>query len=345
MKQYQWAIIGAGPAGIAAIGNLLDHGVDAKQIVWVDPLFQVGDFGTKWSSVSSNTRVGLFIDFLQACPSFRFNERAQRYALEDLNAHDTCQLSYMTEPLQWITNHLLEKVSAVKQTVKQIKPYQQHWLCETETKSFIAEKVVLAIGSHAKILANIDTPMIPIDDALDKEKLAQHCTADDIVAVFGSSHSAVMIIRDLLDIGVQKIINFYHHPLRYAVYFDDWILFDGTGLKGKTAEWAKQNLHGNEPKQLTRCFSSQENLIHYLPQCTKAIHSVGFDAREIYIPDYGKLEHNDKTGIIAPGLFGFGLAFPEGKFDRLGNYEYQVGLWKFMDYIKRVMPIWLKYGG
>ena len=32
----EWAIIGAGPAGIIVIGLLLDMGTDPKSIVWVD---------------------------------------------------------------------------------------------------------------------------------------------------------------------------------------------------------------------------------------------------------------------------------------------------------------------
>lgn len=45
------------------------------------------------------------------------------------------------------------------------------------------------------------------------------------------------------------------------------------------------------------------------------------------------------AGIIALGLFGF----PELGEDPLGNTEYRVGIWKFMDYIQRVMLVWLRY--
>ena len=72
-KSYQWAVIGAGPAGIAVIGKLLDYGVGPKEIAWIDPAFQVGDFGTKWRNVSSNTRAGLFIKFFEECESFQYN--------------------------------------------------------------------------------------------------------------------------------------------------------------------------------------------------------------------------------------------------------------------------------
>ena len=48
MTQYSWTVIGAGPAGIAAVGRLLDHGIVGEQIAWIDPEFGAGDFGTKW---------------------------------------------------------------------------------------------------------------------------------------------------------------------------------------------------------------------------------------------------------------------------------------------------------
>ena len=62
---YSWAVVGAGPAGIAAVGQLIDHGVKGEDIAWIDPEFNVGLLGRKWRSVSSNTRVSLFIKFLE----------------------------------------------------------------------------------------------------------------------------------------------------------------------------------------------------------------------------------------------------------------------------------------
>jgi len=60
---YAWTVIGAGPAGIAAVGRLLDHGIAPEEIAWVDPAFAAGDLGAKWRSVSSNTQVGLFLSY------------------------------------------------------------------------------------------------------------------------------------------------------------------------------------------------------------------------------------------------------------------------------------------
>ena len=42
---YAWTVIGAGPAGIAAVGKLLDHGIAGEDIAWIDPAFAAGDIG------------------------------------------------------------------------------------------------------------------------------------------------------------------------------------------------------------------------------------------------------------------------------------------------------------
>jgi cation diffusion facilitator CzcD-associated flavoprotein CzcO len=53
----EWVVVGAGPAGIAAVGQLLSAHVDPQKITWLDPGFKVGDFGTTWKRVVSNTGV------------------------------------------------------------------------------------------------------------------------------------------------------------------------------------------------------------------------------------------------------------------------------------------------
>ncbi|MBN7552525.1 pyridine nucleotide-disulfide oxidoreductase, partial [Mycobacteroides abscessus subsp. abscessus] len=57
-----------------------------------------------------------------------------------------------------------------------------------------------------------------------------------------------------------------------------------------------------------------------------------------------QLECNAANGIIAPGLFGVGIAFPEYRIDPMGFGEYRVGLQKFMDRLTKALPLWLKYG-
>ena len=53
---YPWLVIGAGPAGIASGGLLLESGLRGENIVWVDPCFNVGDIAQYWGEVYRNTK-------------------------------------------------------------------------------------------------------------------------------------------------------------------------------------------------------------------------------------------------------------------------------------------------
>lgn len=342
---FDWAIIGAGPAGIAALGKLIDHGVEPKKIAWLDPEFNVGDFGTRWRKVSSNTRVELFLKFFEECDSYQYSSSSKDFAIKKADPEKTCLLALAADPLQWITNNLKDKVHAFHRKAQQLKLHDRHWEITLADSKLRAKNVVVATGAEPKSLSFSGVKEIPLYAALDPDKLESICNKEDVIAVFGASHSAIIILKTLLEkCCVKKVINFYLGPLRYAIYFDDWILFDDTGLKGNAADWAREHIDGKLPAKLKRVISNEENIRVTLPLCNKAIYATGFQKRLIPVEGMHTLEYNDRSGIIAPGLFGLGIAFPEAKIDRYGTLEYRVGLWKFMEYLNHVIPIWLKYG-
>jgi cation diffusion facilitator CzcD-associated flavoprotein CzcO len=344
-SSFNWAVIGAGPAGIAAVGKLIDNGVSPQSIAWIDPEFKVGDFGTKWRNVSSNTRVKLFMKFYQACEAFQFASAPKHFDIHTADPEETCALSLASDPLQWITDTLKQSVQTFNEKALRLQLKDRQWDITLETTTIQAKNVILAIGAEPKSSLFPETKEIPLEIALDVKKLVSVCHEQDVIAVFGSSHSAIIIVQSLLEsCKVKKVINFYLEPLRYAVIFDDWILFDDTGLKGKTAAWARKHIDGIQPDKLQRIISHQKNIQTTLPECTKAIYATGFKQRHIHVEGLHTLEYNNKNGIIAPGLFGLGIAFPEAKLDRYGTLEYRVGLWKFMEYLNHIMPVWLRYG-
>ena len=344
MKLVDWLIIGAGPAGIATVGKLIDNGVPANQIAWLDPVFNVGDLGNKWFNVSSNTSVELFLKFLHESPAFAFANCPEAYYLQHLPMDATCELKWVVEPLRWVTARLSETVQPIRGIAHRLWLTHRQWHIQLDNEVICAKQVVMAIGALPKIIPYPAPSMIPLESALNLERLPLACGPSDTVAVFGSSHSAVIAIRHLLACGVQKIINFHRGALRYAVPMDNWTLFDNTGLKGDTARWARAVLDGDCPESILRFWASHENIEQYLPECTKIIYSIGFTRRQLPVTGLDVLSYDDKCGIIAPGLFGCGIAFPESIVDPFGHVEANVGLWKFMTYLTKVVPVWLKYG-
>lgn len=344
MTSYAWAVIGAGPAGVAAVGRLLDHGVAADSIAWVDPAFAGGDIGQKWRSVSSNTHVGLFLEYFNGSKSFRFDE-APPMPLREIDPQETCALGLVAEPLVWITGALREQVVTFTTTAIALYLENRRWRIQTEQGDIVSTNVILAVGAAAKTLCHPELDEIPVEVALDPEKLAREPLHGATVAVFGSSHSSMIVLPNLLRHPVKRVINFYRSPLKYAVYFDDWILFDDTGLKGRAAAWARENIDGVLPERLERCWVSSPEFAERLAQCDRAVYTVGFERRKLpETPQWGPLDYNRTNGILAPGLFGVGIAFPQYAQDPYGYGQFRVGLKKFMDYLDTVLPLWLAYG-
>ncbi len=340
----EWAVIGAGPAGICAVGKLIDNGISPNKIIWIDPEFKVGDFGTLWCHAPSNTKVKFFLKFLNACRAFNYKNLAKDFPLNHVDEEDTCSIQLVTDPLYCVTQELKKQVQTKTDHAKEIVLRDGLYEIICAHTAIKSKNVILAIGSEPKTLSYPKTTMIPLQDAIDSERLKSHLNADDTIAVFGSSHSAVLVLMNLMNSKVKRVINFYRSPLRYAVYVDDWILFDDSGLKGKAAVWAKEHIDSHLPANLSRIPATEENIKQHLPECTKVIYAVGFERRQLpSIHNFENVKYIEQCGIIAPGLFGFGIAFPEAKVNPIGILEHRVGLWKFMDYMERMLPIWTQY--
>lgn len=342
---YEWVVIGAGPAGIAAVGKLIDRGVPAASIHWIDPHFKVGDLGTKWNQVPSNTAVALFLRYLNDCNAFRFKERPSQFLIETLDPKQNCLLQDIAEPLQWITDSLRKKISSTEAMAIGLHLTQGRWEIKTTKESILGKKVILAIGSDPKPPNFTGPENIPMEVALNPKKLNEVIQPQDTVGVFGSSHSAILVLANLLECNLKGVVNFYRSPHRYALFLQDWILYDDTGLKGFAANWAREHLDKNTPKKLKRILASDRAAFEEaFGQCNKAVYATGFQRRTLpALEQYENLRYDEQTGIIAPNLFGFGIAFPQVQFNRLGMIEHRVGLWKFMDYLNTILPIWLMY--
>lgn len=344
MTGYSWAVIGAGPAGIAAVGRLLDHGIPGNEIVWIDPDFAAGDVGTKWRAVPGNTHVSLFLDYLNGSPSFRFAE-APHFELTDIDPGQTCLLGLIAEPLVWISQHLSERVDSLRAVATGLTLHNRRWLVSTEDAEIEAKNVILAVGSVPKKLHHPQLEEIPVEVALDPHRLGQLALDGATVAVFGSSHSSMVALPNLLNTAARKIINFYRSPTKYAVYLGDQILFDDTGLKGNAATWARDNIDGTYPERLERYRVDDKEFSEQLQACSHVVYTVGFTRRQLpATPQWGELEYDPANGILAPGLFGVGIAFPEYGIDSFGSGQYRIGLIKFMQRLNSALPLWLQYG-
>lgn len=331
---FQWAIIGAGPAGIIAAAVLRDLGTPDNAITLVDPEFNAGRMGAFYSNVPGNAKVKDVIDFLTCSKTFQEISCPAFDILYTMDPEFEYSLKYIVEPLIAITKHLCSKLECQKATLTSLSFENDVWRVGTTQKIFTASHVILATGSHPKRLDYECKQEIILDQALDKPYLATAVGKDDTVAVVGSGQSAILLLKYLTEVIVGRVINFYKKPID----FDN----PESGLKGITAKWAQEVLLKKPPVNLLRLLNTPEALQAWLPICTKIIYAIGFERNEIpLIGDAAQINFDDRNGIIGPRLFGIGIAFPEKIEDEAGNLTARIGLLSFMEYAQEILPQWL----
>ena len=338
---YEWAVIGAGPAGILSIGLLIENGVTPSSIVWIDPEFQVGALGKYYQDVPANLSTAQWITILDGC---NYLKKCPKNPIEYLKNHDLNQfypLKLIVKPLQEISHWLLSDVHGVKEKVTHLESQNNRWIIEANKTRLKVNKVILATGSHPRSLDYKCKEEIPLNLALNPSQLAQQVNKDDVIAVVGSAHSAVSVMMFLSQLPVKKVINFYNHPFQYTTQTPNGPINAETGLKGAAATFAREILETNALPEIQRVYNDQSARDAYLPQCTKIIYAVGFEQNETPLAKGKSISYDDTTGIIAPHLYGFGIAFPEKKTDAGGKVEHRVGLPHFLNYGKRVIPNWI----
>jgi hypothetical protein len=301
-NNYEWAVIGGGLAGITTVAVLLEFGVEPSTIFWIDPEFNVGRMGKYYRNVPANSKIQILQSYFNICPVLKKFPCASRDTLFSCNPNEFLPLKIIIDPLVDATNYLRSLVNSLQDTVLALTSNNDGWLLECGTTKIGARKVILAIGGYPKKL-EYELQEIYLDEALDKNKLARYVCADDRIAVFGGMHSAMLMLKYVSELGVKQIINFYTTPYQYRIP-------GAESLEGITKEWVKSILEQKPPENLIRVKNTQENRDRYLHLCNKVIYAIGFERNPLSVNGSYDYTCDEKTGIIAPNLYGFGMAFP-----------------------------------
>lgn len=367
-KDYDAVVIGAGPGGLTCVSNLLDQGL--SKVAMIDDGFSAGRINERYREVPSNTKTTMFEKWATHTEAFKsaLEKAPSGNAYEKMltfNQDKGCQLGDAVNVAQLLSDGLRKdsRVDSMKTRVHEIKRANGTW--QIPKLGLNAQRVVLAVGSHPRPNSLADRyphiSPLDLDTTLKPSALKDAVPRGSRVAVVGSSHSAILALKNLQELPEVEVVNFYRSKLLYAEYKDGWILYDNTGLKGVAATWAREVLAGEKPPaNLRRINLKQDNRSEQqiydeeLKNCTHLVSAIGYDINALprivvdevtvepeFDPLTGRFRKAKGGKELLPGLFGAGIAYPERVTDKAGNVESAVGWFKFGKAVKKWSPEWV----
>jgi cation diffusion facilitator CzcD-associated flavoprotein CzcO len=313
-------IIGCGATGLLLLHNLQKHGVPPEQVIVVDPTFYGGDLCNKWCCVTSNTR---WEQLLQAVPY----PGGTPEKWSSLSPTSPCPLRhYIDYLLEVVKPYLLQ--CELHSTYATNVVFTNKWSITLKAQKTLVEADILlvATGSEPKQL-DLPYPSIPLEIALNRDRLQQTVSSGQHILVFGTAHSATLIVRNLLECGA-KVTNFYATPKPF--YFDKEGDYDG--LKQEAATIAEKILTKELPVSLVSV-QDMGGIIRHTRNVDAVVYAIGFEPRD----PFGLKEYNPETGQLNgyPNGWGFGIAYPNKAPD---GVHYDVSIPAFQAHIEKQMP-------
>ena len=327
-------IVGAGATGLLLLLLLQESGYDMSKITIIDPYFDGGDLARKWTAVISNTPWSKSVNALKvACPSISIPTREGPDA---------------TTPLIEIAHLLRDLSSTALKNTRQVQgnvvscnydSTTRMWTTTGETGgaqllSIQTSKLILAQGGKPKKM-NLPIPAIPLEIALDVDRLKHYVKKSENILVFGTMHSGTLVIQNGVSLGAN-VTAYYNteQPFYWAR--------DGSydGIKADAAEIADKIVAGVTPVTLVSTKDTAQ-VIRTSHGAQWAVFAMGFQSRPINIIVDGKpcshTEYDGNTGrfVHAPAAWGFGIAYPNRAPDGI---HWDVSVASFLEHMKHQLP-------
>lgn len=316
-------IIGAGAAGLLLLLNLEQHKIDPRWITIVDPTHSGGDLTKKWFKVRSNTT---WRQIIEAVPSR--NSFATPWST--LSPDEPAELKLVIEYLQTCAKEYISKTNIRTDLVTNVQHDGSQWNIQFKhlKKPLPFDVVFFCQGSEPKSL-DLPFPSIPLDVALDTQRLSDFIKPGQHILVFGTAHSGPHVIQNLLQQDV-RITNFY--ATEKPFYFARDGEYDG--IKQDAVVIAENLLNNVYPNVTLESVKDMSAIIRASKTADACIYACGFEPRTIN-PEW--TVYNGETGRIegTTTAWGFGIAYPNRASDGI---HWDVSIPSFQAHIQKQMP-------
>jgi len=326
---FKLAIVGLGPAGIFTLASLPEDMLPDTLVLERSCIG--GDLSSQYGGVIANITKEWFIKTLRKIPKW------ENQTFEELDAYadkEPPKLADVCKMLRRFIKPDIQKAHLHTTALSALVQTDDGWSLVTAKETYQAKKVILCLGATPKTM-DMPLPSIPLPIALAQEQLAHVVSPTDTIVVFGTSHSGVLVLKNLKQLGCRNVYAVYRGQNPFNISTDEAM---GEGLKLSGALVA-QEIKDNEWGELMPTLINYDDfatIYRILSKAHAVIYAIGFEPRTFtYTSKEGKcVPLTDST----PGIYGFGIGRPRIGRTVAGEVFTDIGFEGFIKAIQEELP-------
>lgn len=210
-------LIGFGIAGQLLLSYILDL-VPGHNVTIIDPDFVGGDLMRDYSGIHSNTTIGKKIESLAKLPG-NWSDTINGLKMRG-GSDDTVLLADLVSDMRKSSSRHSASCDQIYDKVQKTIWNQEHkrWFLHLESGSEYTTAIICFCGGMYPRQKDYGIPIIPLSTALDEGRLSRIVEKGNNVIVFGSAHSATLVLKNLNNIPGVNTTCIYrgNRPFRYA---------------------------------------------------------------------------------------------------------------------------------
>ena len=297
------AIVGLGPAGIFTLASLPESVLSNTLVI--ERACIGGDISTQYGQVIANITKAEIIQIFKTIPKWANITFPELDSFQDQQAPPLVLvgkilLRLIKPDLQKTHFHTCELTSL------SLTPNQTWSLCTT-SGLFEAQKVVLCLGAKPKTL-NLPLPTIPLSIAFTPQ-LTHFIDPGKPIVVFGTSHSGVLVLKELHILGCSQVYAVYKGPEPFRIAQAP----QEEGLKQDAAIIANEIMTkawGDKTPTLLS-YNDFAALYRLVNKAQAVIYAIGFEPRSISLPPRSPESYPNlyQIGYCKPNLSSVDIGF------------------------------------
>lgn len=291
-----------------------------------------GDLLHLYGEVIANLTKSQLITAMRKIPDW------SSYTFEILSKYsdDQCpKLSDLALQIVVYTKSLLKLVGEyVPAKLDSLEKTSDGYTLQSTFGTYKAHKVILCNGANNKAL-DLPIPSIPLQSALNPFILQSIVRPSDKIAVFGTSHSGTLILKNLKNLNIPNVKAFYNTDKPFYLHKDGF----SEGLKQESSLIAEEIVGNKWGDLFTPELIHTSNSVRFFKELSKVdyvIYAIGFESRKNFKTNFELVfDHDSLTFKDNRNLFGFGIGFPAFYAGNEGKKFFDVGYIGFIDAIQR----------